>query len=330
MEKSTNRRVLPFEWGIECLIEGAGGEDPERLLGDYVENSIQASERFYDPHANGHVGDHAGFLLTGGELTFQSAIPTPYRENNVARFRYFPAPAAHGAVLVLPQWNADERSHVTLCRVIQATGISALRMTLPYHGARRPSHLERSDYMISPNIGRTIQAVRQALLDLRRAIDWLSSRGYRQFGIAGTSIGSCIAFLAYCHEPRLQVAVCNHVSGYFADAVWTGITTRHVREGIETHLELEALRRYWSVISPLTFAPRLRNDHRRRILLIAARYDLSFLPHLSQQIMDACRKQKTAHDVAWLPCGHYTSGAFPFNFYEGYLIARYLRSHIDR
>ena len=35
-------------------------------------------------------------------------------------------------------------------------GISALRLSKPYHDIRRPAELERSDYAVSSNIGRTI------------------------------------------------------------------------------------------------------------------------------------------------------------------------------
>ena len=59
-----------------------------------------------------------------------------------------------------------------------------------------------------------------------------------------TRIGSCTAFLTFVHEPAIDVGVFNHVSGYFADVVWQGISTHHVRQGIETHLTLDELREF--------------------------------------------------------------------------------------
>lgn len=330
LARSTNRRVLPFEWGTEFLVPTNGVAPPGEALSRYVEAAVRDSASFYDPKTLGAPDLAPSFRFAGSELTFQSPIDSPWPENNRAHFHYFPARSKQPAVLVLPQWNADERAHVTLCRWLARVGISALRMTLPYHGPRKPPHLERSDYMISPNIGRTIQAVRQAVLDLRVALDWLQEQGHTQLGIVGTSIGSCIAFIALCHEPRLELAVCNHVSGFFADPVWTGITTRHVREGIEPRMQLEELRRCWSLISPISFADRLRDERRRRVLMISARHDLSFLPHLSEQFMEACRKNRVAHDVVWLPCGHYTIGEFPFNLLDGWHIISYLKKNLGR
>ena len=47
------------------------------------------------------------------------------------------------AVVVLPQWNADAEGHVGLCRLMNRFGLSALRLSLPYHDARMPPELRR-------------------------------------------------------------------------------------------------------------------------------------------------------------------------------------------
>ena len=91
--------------------------------------------------------------------------------------------------------------------------MSALRLTLPYHQQRKPPELERADHLVSTSVGRTIQSMRQAVLDTRAAVAWLKSEGYEQVGILGTSVGSCIAFLTFAHEPDLDAGAFNHVSG---------------------------------------------------------------------------------------------------------------------
>ena len=98
-------------------------------------------------------------------------------------------------MVVLPQWNAGPEDHVALARLLARFGISALRLSLPYHDARMPPELHRADYIVSANVGRTVQVCRQAVLDARRAVDWLESRGYERIGILGTSLGSCLALL---------------------------------------------------------------------------------------------------------------------------------------
>ncbi len=182
-------------------------------------------------------------------------------------------------MLVLPQWNADPGGHVGLCRLLAWSGMSALRLSLPYHDRRMPPELHRADYIVSANVARTVQVCRQAVLDARRAIAWLHRQGYDRIGILGTSLGSCLALLTTAHEPLIRAEALNHISPYFADVVWRGMSTRHVREGLDGHIELDLLRALWKPISPRWYLERLRD---RQTLLVYARYDLTFPVDLSR------------------------------------------------
>jgi dienelactone hydrolase len=274
------------------------------------------------------------YQLNGERLTWTSAVKTPSIENNKVHARFFPATVERKdkrrpAVLLLPQWNAQPESHVELCRVLNRFGISALRLTLPYHEARRPPELERADYLVSPNIGRSLQSMRQAVLDTRAAITWLiEQQGYGPVGIMGTSIGSCVAFLAYAHDERIAMGVFNHVSGYVADVVWHGITTRHVRAGLDEAVTLDELRQYWLPISPLPYIARLKNIRPRPMRFIVARYDLSFPAELTRDVIEEVRRHDVPLDVAWLPCGHYTSGEKPWVYLDGWKIASFFKKHL--
>lgn len=232
------------------------------------------------------------------------------------------------AVVVLPQWNADSESHVSLCRLLNRLGIAALRLTLPYHEARRPAELERAEHLVSSNIGRTLQSMRQAVVDTRAAVGWLRAQGYERIGIVGTSIGSCTAFLAFVHEPAIDVGVFNHVSGYFADVVWHGISTQHVRAGFGDALTLEELRRHWLPISPLAYTSRLLQLPPRPMRFIAARYDLTFPRRLSCDVIEEVKRLGVPLDVSWLPCGHYTSAECPWVYLDGWKIVSFLRKHL--
>lgn len=325
-QRDRNRIVRPFEWGTEFIRERVNGDDPRRLFEQHAEEVLSRSEEFYSSP------DVKDFQLADGVLTWTSAVATPSPVNNLARARFFPAPDKANrrrAVLVLPQWNAQPESHIELCHVLNRLGISALRLTMPYHEERKPAELERADHLVSSNIGRTIQSVRQAVLDARAAARWLTDhQGYERIGVIGTSIGSCTAFLAFAHEERIGVGVFNHVSGYFADVVWRGISTKHVRDGLQREVTLEELRRYWLPISPLPFIPRLLTQKPRPIRFIAARYDLTFPVDLSRDVIRETQRHGIRVDVAWLPCGHYTSGEKPWVYLDGWKIATFFRKHL--
>jgi len=330
--------VRPFEWGAEFVVEHPNGDDPRDSLARAARAALSRSEEFY---ALPPVEDYE---LRGERLTWTSAVRTPSTENNTARARFFPerksarhsknsaaensSSTARRAVVVLPQWNADAESHVALCRLLSRLGIAALRLTMPYHEERRPADLERADFLVCPNVGRTLQSMRQAVVDARASVAWLADRGYERIGIVGTSIGSCTAFLAFVHEERLDAGVFNHVSGYFADVVWRGISTRHVRAGVEGALTLEELRESWLPISPMPFAERLAGQRRRPMRFIAARHDLTFPADLSRDVIARVKSLGVPLDVAWLPCGHYTSGERPWVYLDGWKIVNFIRKNL--
>ncbi|HTM24055.1 MAG TPA: hypothetical protein VL225_02615 [Vicinamibacterales bacterium] len=316
---STNRVARPFEWGLEWLEDQSLPEgDPRLVLEDWGRAAVAASDAFYA------VTPASDYALQADLLTFTSAIATPHVENNTVRARLFADRSARGrrrAVLVLPQWNADPEGHVGLCRLLNRFGITALRLSLPYHDDRMPPELTRADYIVSANVGRTAQVCRQAVLDARRAIWWLRSEGYESIGILGTSLGSCLSMLTTAHEPLVKAAALNHISPYFADVVWSGLSTRHVRQTLDGNVTLDELRRMWLPISPLPFLEKVRG---RAILLVYALYDLTFPVELSRMLVDQFRIHGIEHTLSVLPCGHYSTGVTPFKWMDGWALCRFL------
>lgn len=317
-----NRLVRPFEWGLDWLGLDPS-PDPAGAIAAYSAGVMAATDEFY------RVPRIDAFTLDRGRLEFESAFRSPHAENNRVVLRVFPARdrgnAPKRAVIVLPQWNADEGGHVGLCEGLAYFGITALRLVLPYHEHRKPPDLQRADYIVSPNVGQTLAANRQAVLDAKRAVDWLEQQGYERIGIMGTSLGSCLSMLTMSHDPRIRAGVFNHISPYFADVVWRGLSTRHVRAGMDGHLTLDALREYWLPISPWPFIDRVKD---RRILLIYARYDLTFPVDLSRMFLGEFTRRGVPYDTAVLPCGHYTTGKTPFKFIDGYHIVRHMLRHL--
>jgi dienelactone hydrolase len=328
--RSKGRVVRPFDWGLDWIPPNGHAPDADAAatVGNWVSQVMADSDRFFTPEP---TNDY--MLRPGADdavLTFPSAFVTPHAENNTVYCRYFPARSTtrgrvwrgKAAVLVLPQWNSDSAGHVGLCRLLSWNGMSALRLSLPYHHDRMPPELRRADYIVSPNIVRTLQVCRQAVLDARRAVAWLALQGYDRIGILGTSLGSCLSLLTTAHEPLIRVQALNHVSPHFADVVWRGLSTRHVREGLDGHIDLDRLRALWKPISPRWYLDRLRN---RRTLLVYARYDLTFPVDLSRDLVRAFREQQIPHEVAVLRCGHYSAGKIPFKYVDGWVLTRFLR-----
>jgi dienelactone hydrolase len=350
-----NRVVRPLDWGLEwaenwpCrngLPTGQIPPDPERYLCDYNQRILSESDEFYsyshpadfrvenrevevfstretpDPRLEAKVrGTYGKFLR------FTSPVKTPFPENNVANARWFPA-RGRRALVLLPHWNSDAIAYTGLCRVLTLLGIAVLRLSMPYHDIRMPAEIRRADYAVSANIGRTLDAARQGVVDARCCLDWLEQQGYDRLGVAGTSLGSCYAFLAAAHDPRIRVAVFNHASTYFADVVWQGQSTRHIRAGLEAQIDAERLRRLWSAISPLSYFQQF-SRFPKKSLIVYAKYDLTFLPQFSRQVVAEFERHRLDHKVVALPCGHYTTGETPYKYMDGWQIASFLRTAFE-
>jgi hypothetical protein len=270
-----------------------------------------------------------GTLKTAQYLRFTSPEQSPYPENDLVNARWFPAPAhkdrnrPRQAIVVLPQWNSDGLGHNSLCSVFNRMGVSALRLSMPYHDIRRPAELERSDYSVSANIGRTIAACRQAVVDIRCCIDWLEEQGYEQFGVLGTSLGSCYAFLASTHDKRIRVNAFNHASTAFGDVTWAGQSTRHVKQALEeTGMTQARVRDLWSAVSPVSYYPKFAGPEAggpdKRVLLVYADYDLTFPREYSLQVVEAFKRYGVNFESKVLPCGHYTTGETPYKYMDGW------------
>jgi dienelactone hydrolase len=263
-------------------------------------------------------------------LRFTSPVTTRYPENDVVNARWYPAPPdkqgkkSKQAIIVMPQWNADAFSHNALCTLFNRFGISALRLSKPYHDIRRPAEIERSDYAVSSNIGRTTASCRQAVVDIRSCLDWLESQGYEQFGVLGTSLGSCYAFIAAAHDPRLQVCAFNHASTWFGDVVWTGQSTRHVRAAFEqAELTQHDVRQIFTGISPMSYMERFAANP-KRVLVVHATYDLTFLREFSLDVLANFDRHKVDYVSKVLPCGHYTTGETPYKYIDGWYLGSFI------
>jgi Alpha/beta hydrolase domain containing 18 len=326
---TTDRVVREFDWGIDWLpVNGTHSLATDVRVERWVDEVMRDTAAFFSPPPT------TDYEFDGATLRFPSALHTPHAANNTVLARWFPAGEQRRradrrersrAVLVMPQWNSDAQGHIGLARLLSRFGISALRLSLPYHDARMPSELTRADYIVSSNIVRTVQVCRQAVLDARRAIAWLAMQGFERIGLLGTSLGSCLAMLTAAHEPLIRAQALNHVSPWFADVVWRGLSTRHVRSALDGNIELERLRHLWRPISPWSYLDRVRDT---RTLLVYARYDLTFPVDLSRTLVSEFARRGLPHEVTVLPCGHYSTGSIPFKFLDGYLLTRFLLKNL--
>jgi hypothetical protein len=317
-----NRRVQPFEWGLEHIGGDPDDRDPAAYVRQYAAWAIENSREWF---ATTPADDYR--LDANNVLTFTSSLRSLWPENDTVHAQFFPGRSKDAAVLVLPNWNAKWQGQDGLCEWLQRLGITALKLSMPYHNRRMAKGHERADQLVGPNIGLTLQANRQAVQDSRRCLRWLEQRGFTRLGILGTSIGSSVGYITLVHDDALRAGGFFHVSTYFADVVSQGMTTNHVWEGLRQHVSVDELREFWSPISPMPYVE-LGMGAGKNAFMVYGKYDPTFLPPLTAQMLDALRRNGAPPKTVELHCGHYSLELAPFSYIAGYRMLTFLRSSL--
>ncbi|MDW9817123.1 dienelactone hydrolase-related enzyme [Sinorhizobium meliloti] len=267
-------------------------------------------------------GDGQGFERQNGWIKFPSEISTDVEENNVVWAKITESGSLDQALVIFHHWNASARNR-QIARFFSQRGTTVVEIAMPYHFERsRPGSLY-ADYMLSSNLGRTIQSVRQAVWDGRKLIRWLKSEGYREVSVLGMSLGSWVAGLIGAHDPAVSKVSLFLTAGSLADMVWTGRATRSIRGSLEPVIELTDLRRAWGPLNLENYTHNLaRSDFELHVVL--ATRDKVVLPELSRRFIQKLKDAGARPNVLELNCGHYTLAMPPYILLAGLSLKRFL------
>lgn len=267
------------------------------------------------------AGDLA-FERYGSWLKFPSGMSTDIEENNVVWVKVTDSGSFDRVLVVFHHWNATARNS-QLASFFSRCGITVVEIALPYHFERTRSGSVYADYMLSPNLGRTIQSVRQAVWDGRKLIMWLKREGYSKVSVLGMSLGSWVAGLVAAHDAAVSRAALFLTAGSLADMVWTGRATRTIHDSLEPFIELTALRRAWGPLNLENYANGLvRHDLDLQVVL--AKRDTVVLPKLSEQFVKRLKEAGAKPDLLELNCGHYSLAKPPYILSAGMNLRRFL------
>jgi dienelactone hydrolase len=159
--------------------------------------------------------------------------------------------ALHGWSMGWPPLDA----RILDVRPLYDLGLDVALLTLPFHGARTEGRPGSAPPYPSPRLAVTVEAVRQAVWDVRRLAAFLragTDQG-RPLGLYGWSLGGYVSALLAGLEPGLAAVACANPAGSLA----AGFGLPH----------LEAT---WSIIDPLRYPSRVAPD---RTFVAAGRAD---------------------------------------------------------
>ena len=241
-------------------------------------------------------------------VTFPSVVSTPYAVNNtVTTYLFMPTgPGPHPAMVVLHEWNAGStKGGFILCRAIAKAGVAALFVTEPYSLNRKPKTKNREDgEILSGNVPHMVGALRQAVLDARRGLDYLALRpdvDPTRLGVSGISLGGVLSGVVAGVDPRVKVILTLVGGADFARGFWNGLLTRRYRnEILRSGYTYET---YQAAMAPIDAAYWLPQRHfnPEDALMINGRYDLVILPNEAK----ALAQDLGGTHIVWTNTGHY-------------------------
>lgn len=238
---------------------------------------------------------------------FKSPLRTGDFLNDVAKgFYYRPAgPGPYPVVIVVPRFGAETLSlEQEMARELMREGFAVFVLVLPWHMGRKGDGPDGPRLLWQADVAKLAESVRQAVLDVRRAVDWLGRQDHidpQRIGILGISLGAFISNLALAVDERIVAGVSVLGGGDLAHGVWHSPLALWQRwqlrkRGLNEEKLADLLRPY----DPLTFAhPGLA----QRLYMINGRFDL-ILPRCS---VEAFWQAAGRPPITQLTSGHLTA-----------------------
>jgi dienelactone hydrolase len=235
------------------------------------------------------------------QLRFPSPVTSECLENNTVYADYYlPKGSGHyPCAIVLDITAGDQSVSRSIATHLAQNRVAALFVQMAYYGPRRPpgSRLR----LLSTDVPHTMAAVRQTVLDLRRATAWMQSRpeiDRLRLGIVGTSLGSLVGTLTAEMEPRITRVVVLLGGGGLVDAYYDyprAAPARMLWEALGGNKQ--KLADLIAPVDPLTCAANLRD---RKVLMVAGSRDEIIPPKATLALWKAAGQQ----EIIWYDCTH--------------------------
>tara|TARA_B100001059_G_C17754043_1_gene538879 strand:+ start:105 stop:1220 length:1116 start_codon:yes stop_codon:yes gene_type:complete len=284
---------------------------------DLTSLTINEGEEFYSPLTPPEILE-----ITETSVIFQSDITTPDNKNNTFECIVTGSGSKEHAIVVFHHLYARNR-YPKFAKFFASKGITVIEATLPYHFNRGDDGATEEN-LLSADIGRTVQAMRQAVLDGRKVVAWLHELGFAKISVVGMCIGGTVAGLVAAHEEKVDKAVLMVTPMSPADLVWTAETMKPLRKRIEANMTLEELRAVWKIIN-LNLNTFGLTRPELETMIILGEEDTIVRPAGSEWIIKFLQETECSPEVLRLGCGHSSIGIFPYNVVAAWKVLRFLK-----
>jgi cephalosporin-C deacetylase-like acetyl esterase len=201
------------------------------------------------------------------------------------------------ALILLHGYGGRKDDWGPLIVALSAKGWAAIAIDAMYHGQRA----EPGQNILSNDWASNRAAFIQTIIDERRALDYLASRGdidVKRVGLLGASMGAIMGSITTAVEPRIKCAVLAVGGGDWRQLVEKSQlgAVSVLREQLLAHWDEMADQ--MAGIEPLNFAPHIAP---RPVLMLNGKQDNIVVPACSQELYDALGEPK---EIQWFDSGH--------------------------
>lgn len=222
------------------------------------------------------------------KFRFESPIQSPFPKNNRAAFDIFPCDKGWEAptmILSHGLMSVSDIGYRIWAKRLNERGWNAVFMHLPYHYSRRPPGILNGEYAVNAHLIRTVEGIRQAVMDARILIQLLSQKGCTLFGGWGTSYGGWITALLACVEPRLQRIILVEPILNVNTAIWASPASITIRAALRrAGVTAEDTRPHLRLCCPTHLKPLTQGEN---VILIAGEYDKIAAPEEISELHQA-------------------------------------------
>ncbi len=177
--------------------------------------------------------------------------------------------------------------------------VEVIQMQPPYHGRRAPGASRFSgEFFWTADLVRSVEALRQTLLDARTLLRWLQEQDDRPVGLSGLSLGGALTLSLACIEDGFAFAIPLVAHMDLAALVADAPVLSRMRQDLKAfgwgRKEFGA---FVKQIGWTRLQPKLAPD---RVLLIAASHDRFFDPKVVEHLWERWGRP----DIRWYPASH--------------------------
>ena len=247
---------------------------------------------------------HSGVAVY--DLTFPSSVKSDIAENDTVYAQFFVPKSAgkHPAVIVLDIMQGNQLVARGEAMWLAQNGVAALVVVLPHYNERRAAGSRVK--LVSTDLPRTLDGIRQAVLDCRCAAAWLAARpdvDADNLGMVGTSLGSFLSALTAANEPRIKNVCMVLGGGGLVDAYYDHPKAKPVTAWVDLLGGKNLVKKLIAPVDPITYAAQLKGKH---LLLIAAKDDEIVPAKAARALWAATGEQR----IVWLDAGHVTTAFY--------------------